>query len=401
MGSLGAQQTHDATLSYPETGSARADVVLTGGALPAVGSLAVLTVGDLPVTTGILSSDYDAPDRPRVVLVTGLGWENGLAAPVSYQNDAGVRLSTILRDLAALASFAGAPSPIDLGPSLGGTSASTLTDATIGTTWGCPASSPLGFLRVRDALSSLTEQGFAPPWRVDPDGVTRWGLRSGGEVTARQTIMSRNLGVGLRVVGLDRPSAFLPGNTIDGGAPIRRLIVHDKAGSLTADVWSDGRLTFASRIKRIVASAFPQLLYGHPRTYVVAAVRVDGRLDLAPPPDAPYLEALPAVSAWTLGGALVTPAVGSRVAVGFLDALPTRPHVMGYDPSQGPAGLTLDATGAVRLGPTAGAVIGTPTTPRRLLREVDVYTAVGTVPGTVTFTLASTPQPSGPTKAEG
>lgn len=330
MSILGAAKVHHLSLHYPDTGSPRADVVLTGGAAPTIGARLTLTASDLPVVMTVLRSDDDAPERPHAVLVGGIGWENEIATPPSYQADAGVKLSTVLTDLAKRATSTAMPGgePIEL-PS---------PDVTIGDHWTCPASRPGDPLRLRDVLAALYEQGFAPPWRVDPDGVTRFGLRVGSAVTARTTVMRRDAGVGLVVFGLDSPAAFLPGAIIDDGKVIRRLVVTETPSELTAEAWTDARLSFRARLLRMVAEAFPSLVYGHPRTYRVKVVRMDGRLDLVPPPDAAHLAALPAVEAWTPYGIGVTPAVGSAVVVGFRDALPSRPFVIGYAPTAaGPA----------------------------------------------------------------
>lgn len=335
MSTLGTQRTHRTSLHYPDSGGWRADVILESGASPAVGARLTLTLADLACVGTVLTSGDDITGsatehaRPHAVVVGGIGWETALADPPHYQNDNGVRLSTILQDLARRAKSDALPGgePIELPP-----------DLTIGDHWSCPTARPGEYLRVRDALAHLFEQGFVLPWRVDPDGVTRFGPRKGGAVTARATVLRRDLGVGLRVVGLDSPAAFLPGNTLEG-APIRRAVFLETAGALTADVWSDARLTFRSRVLRIVSEAFPALVYGYPRTYIVEAVGGDGRLSLRPPADAPHLRALPKVEAWAPYGMRLTPAVGSRVVVGFRDANPARPFVLAYEPvaSPGPA----------------------------------------------------------------
>jgi len=82
-------------------------------------------------------------------------------------------------------------------------------------------------------------------------------------------------------------------------------------------------------ILRIVARHFPSLMFGYPRTYKVAAVRSDKRLDLVPPEDARELPELDGVEQWGLG--LITPAVGASVLVYFRDANPSRPVVVGWE----------------------------------------------------------------------
>lgn len=112
-------------------------------------------------------------------------------------------------------------------------------------------------------------------------------------------------------------------------------------------------------ILRMVASAFPSLVYGHPRTYVVASVDAEGRLDLEPAPDAPHLPPLKGVEQWAV--AMLDPAVGTDVVVGFRDANPARPFVMGArggagdsdtNPLTNPVGRVM-RWGEIATGPTA------------------------------------------------
>ena len=107
--------------------------------------------------------------------------------------------------------------------------------------------------------------------------------------------------------------------------------------------------TLRTSILRVVASAFPALAYGYPRTYTVAAVRADSRLDLTPPPDARHLAELAAVAPYTIAGVAISPAVGAEVLVAFADADPRRPRVLGFAPGT-PTAAGVDASGTVRVG---------------------------------------------------
>ena len=113
--------------------------------------------------------------------------------------------------------------------------------------------------------------------------------------------------------------------------------------------------TLRTSILRVVASAFPALAYGYPRTYTVAAVRADGRLDLTPPPDARHLAELAAVAPCTIAGVVISPAVGAEVLVTFADADPRRPRVLGFAPGT-PTAAGVDASGTITIGASAGAV---------------------------------------------
>ena len=111
-------------------------------------------------------------------------------------------------------------------------------------------------------------------------------------------------------------------------------------------------------IARIVAEAFPQLFYSFPRTYRVASVRSDKRLDLVPPDDAPHLPELNAVPQWGVGQ--VTPAVGSEVTVVFRDADPSRPIVVHWEFDAPPTEVHLQATSGLKLDGDSTVTIDSP-----------------------------------------
>jgi hypothetical protein len=360
VSTLGAAKIHKLALDVPLYGAWRADVVLEQGAVPS--GKVTLTAGDLSLAGTVLRADVDAPSKPHAVVVGGLGWETTVATPPSYQSDAGVKLSSVLKDLAARANET-IEQPADV---------------VLGSHYAYVAARPTEAIHLRDVLAALHQAGHVGPWRVDSDGVTRFGMRAGVAVPAatRATEMRKNSAVGLLVEGIDAPAAFMPGNTL-GGKTVRRLVVNETAGSLTVELYVDAPSIKTSAL-RWVAEAFPALIYGHPRTYRVFAVRGDKRLDLEPPPDAKHLPELPAVEQWALGGALVTPKIGAEVAVFFLDANPSRPRAIAFAPST-PDEVAIDAD-AITL---AGGDITDATGLGRVVRYGDpiVFGAPG--PGTV------------------
>ncbi len=194
---------------------------LAGGALPVLGETVPLVIADLALTGYVLQSAYDQPDRPRAIIVGGNGWDRPVAAPMSYQSSIGVRLASVLRDLSR---FSGETLVLPA-------------DRAIGQAFAFPASTARTVRRYRDVLSALVTFGYVDPWRVDPDGVTRFGARVGVEVTARATDMGSESNVQLTTYGVDSPAAFLPGNVV-AGTVIQRLTVRETAGSLTVGVWA-------------------------------------------------------------------------------------------------------------------------------------------------------------------
>lgn len=234
MSTLDASPIRTLSLAWPRAGAWRADVSLEGGAqgasAPPVGATVTLTVGGPPglVLRGtVLRAGLDAPGLPRLVVVGGAGWERLLTSPLSYQADAGVRLSTVLRDLAARA----------------GETVEQPTDRVLGEAWAMHATRWGQPARLRDALVSLARAGALLAWRVDPDGVTRFGPRAtdGQAVSVRATVLRRNAAVGLTTLGVDDPSGLVPGMMVDVGelAPVAlaRLVVVESSGKLEAEAW--------------------------------------------------------------------------------------------------------------------------------------------------------------------
>src|SRR4051812_41053027 len=82
----------------PVSGAIRADVALDASPLP-IGKTS-LTIGTLTISVSVLRSDFDDAGRPRAVVIGGLGWQNMIPSPISFQSAGGVRLATVLDALA-------------------------------------------------------------------------------------------------------------------------------------------------------------------------------------------------------------------------------------------------------------------------------------------------------------
>lgn len=221
MSTLDGNTVRTVDLAYPKFGGWRADVSLIGGALPTPGASCSLAIADLTLAGYVLRSAYDQPDRPRAVVVGGNGWEGEVAAPISFRSSGGVLVSTVLRELSRRS----------------GETIVLPVDRVMGLAFAFPASTPRAVVRYRDALAALVRFGYVESYRVDPDGVTRFGARVGVTVTARATELDSSSNVDATLYGIDSPAAFLPGNVV-AGTVIRRLTVRETAGSLTATVYA-------------------------------------------------------------------------------------------------------------------------------------------------------------------
>ncbi len=375
---LNQTQVQKWDLRRPKFGCWRADLLLTEGATLPSGRVTI-TCGTMTLTGNVMRAGFDATDRPHVIVVGGLGWQGLVERPLSWQVDSGVRLNTVLKQLASLAH-----ETIVLPQ-----------DMALGTHYELIASRPGEPVHLADALNNLVRHGYCPPWRVDDDGVTRFGERTSVAVTARATLLSANRGVGIQTYGIDDPAQFLPGNTIEG-TPIERYDLREAEGKLEVDIYStESALPMRDMIHRIVAAE----LGDRCRTYRVAVCRADGRCDLVPPPDSPHLPELKNVEQWTVGGETFIAHDGDECVVEMRDERGTRPVITGFkrlsgsDPTSFPPtarqGDLVQAGGILQMVNFSSA-IGTP------LVLVDP-SSMAPIPGPYLVSFAAFPGPVPPT----
>lgn len=213
-----------ANVSIPPSGAWVGTFALNASKLPALGR-AVLAIGDLQLVGAIIRTDFD--DHPGGGLVTatargGAGWRLQTAREGVYASESGVRLSTVLQDVARLAGETyAAPADTSLG---------------VGYRW--EKSEPLTPVHYESVLHDLVARGYVPTWRAAPSGETRFDAwPSIGAADGRGRITDRHGARDRRTVGLDvQVAAFLPGATLEG-AVIQRTILRETADSLEALVY--------------------------------------------------------------------------------------------------------------------------------------------------------------------
>lgn len=365
--SAGAARISTSSIYIPPSGGWRADLTMDDGDLP-VGQVTI-TTGSLTLKGGVEHAAFDAASAPHVVIVGGLGWMQKVTSPISFQSDAGVRLSTVLAEISR-----GAKQAIQQP-----------TDVTIGDYYEIVASHQGEPVRWRDVLNDLVRGGYISAWRVDPDGVTRFGARASVVITTRAEVLKRDAAVGSTTYGVDDASLFLPGNKIEDYT-IGAVYIRETRGKLEVEVRKaepDGAPTIKDQVYRMVALAFQDSI----RTYVVATVHEDGRMDLAAPSDAPHLPEMKNVEPWTLGGTKYEASPGQEVIVAFRDVKKTRPIVIGARLSAGPF------AGAARLGDTVTVMLPPATfsgTINLLPASGIVVWAPGQTIGTITEASAKT-----------
>lgn len=222
MSQIGKERIQRAELQLPRYGTAWARVSTVANAVPP--GPATLTLGDLVLAGTVLPGrgGEDSPSSWTGIWVNGAGWDTTLPARAPYQNDKGVRLKSVLSDLA-----------VDCGVSV-----MLPADVPMATHWCRATHTGNSVPRTgRDELAILMRRGYLPTWYVNAQDVTLFATRTTGEVKAEVRVLARDLARGRRVVGLESPAAFVPGGTFEG-ATIERVVIREDAGKLTLETWA-------------------------------------------------------------------------------------------------------------------------------------------------------------------
>lgn len=208
-------------LSWPAYGQWQAEVSTLSGTVAA--GTATLRIADLAFTGGVVPgrSGLDGPEAWRGVIRGGMGWGTELGELHATYGGGPVKLSTVLGHLAA-----------DCGETI-----VQPTDALLGTSFARPVTVAGLPTRGRDVLSLLAARRITGPWRVDADGVTRFGVRAAPTLDPKRYRMGpRNLSMGYRKFYVDSLAGWAPGIIVDG-ATVARLIITEDAGSLVCETW--------------------------------------------------------------------------------------------------------------------------------------------------------------------
>jgi hypothetical protein len=211
------------SLAISDVGGHVADLTLATSALPAL-DVAPLDVGDLRLVGRIVIAGHDdhpGGARARVIHRGGAGWYAPLARGGSYVATGGVRLSTVLRDLAAAA----------------GERYDAPLDALLPARYRWPAPAPGAPLVPADVLADLRARRAIATWRIDPD-TGRATFAPWPRATCGAHVIDRDLASARRSLALDtRVRQVLPGSVVEG-ATIRRVLITETSQSMRAEVWS-------------------------------------------------------------------------------------------------------------------------------------------------------------------
>lgn len=314
------------------------DVTFSGAVEVRVGSL-VLRGTIAPAFSG----SFQLAARYRVI-GGAYGWQKRVSTK-PYHNDAGVKRSTVALDVARQV------------------------DETLVLLVGVDSSLPADFPRQSAPASRILAQLFpSTPWWVGYDGQTSIGPRAQVEGSTSYDLLDYDPRQKIATVACDDPGAIGIGsvlrNRLSTPLIVRRIEIVAAKDALRMKLW--GREVTKDQLRdatgAIVRETFPRYDFlakyryrvvkmnpGDDRTQLQAVRKLAGLPDLLPVSILPGMAGL---------SAMLTP--GSIVLVEFIEGDPSLPIVSHFEAKGGagflPVSLFLDATSAVNIGATAGAI---------------------------------------------
>lgn len=372
-------RANTASMLVPYAGRWVIDVTYDGDAVPS--GPAVVTLGSLTLV-GTVDPNNTSVFNARVVarVVAGAGGWPRTVPPRAYHDDLGVRRAEILAGLAR-----------DSGETIDFTG-----DATrLG----------VDFLRLADepATTVLEAALRELPWRVDFDGVTRYGARPAAALGPDAELLDvADLGSKLLTFGCDDPASIPIGAVVTDarlGAPlvIRELSVLVESGktrvtALGVDAITTHENRLLAALQRAARAEFPREQFLGPRKYRVVRMkpsasssdmtRVELQIVKATTgiPDTLLVEVWPGTAG---SSSELTP--GALVLVDFIDGDREQPRISAMstadDPFWRPVSMQVDATHEVAIGQRSSFItIGLTPSPAaaRVTDDVDMGLWVAT-----------------------
>jgi len=310
----GSRVTH-AHVTIPAWGVWDAEVTVDGE-IALEGSV-TLRLADLTLVGTVLSGGAMI-GRSSFRIVGGAGGWRQVVPSKAYVNDAGVKVTKVLGDVAATV----------------GETVEISTDDRVGPAW------------TREAGAAGATLNLVAPrgWYVGEDGVTRLGSRAAGKLAERTTrVQTVNLARGKVVLAAESIASILPGLVVDGITAVDVLHELSPEGGLRSTVWGSQAASALDAMSALILQLDPERSYRGLTEYRVV-LRQGNLLDLQPVRVSSGMPDLPRVAAWPgVPGARVVPSLASRCLVGFIDSDPARPVVVGFE-SNGSTGAGLDLT---------------------------------------------------------
>ncbi|MCL2724858.1 MAG: hypothetical protein FWD69_10525 [Polyangiaceae bacterium] len=284
---------------------------------------------------GTVLSGGPAKGRSNFRIVGGnAGWGKEIPKK-GYANDAGVKLSTVLRDAAQEASEALDMSTVDLAATAGS-----------------------AFARRRDAACRVLERLVPGAWYIGEDGVTRLGRRPTTPYTGVAVrVTPIDLARGTITLAAESLKELVPGVVVDELEAVD--VVHDvsQKGLRTQIYGKRGTLPTSrglAAMRLILEQLDPDRAYRGIYEYRVVTL-AGNRVNLQPVlvstgmPDLLRVPIRPG-----LAGSSSDLVLGARVLVGFVNSDPGRPVVLAFEDADGegftPLRTSIDAQALIQIG---------------------------------------------------
>ena len=290
--------------------------------------LVTITLADLTLKGAIVSGGAANGNAGYRVVGGAGGWGKAVAA-AGYADDAGVSLALVAGDAAKACgeTLAGVPTT-RLGP---------------------------GFVRSSTAPASAVLNAVAPrAWRVDFDGVTRFGLRpsttyAGDAARTRRDPMNAIVELATETIG-----NLVPGVIVDGAQPATDVEYQLDEQRLTVRVFAGRKSSRRlDALSAMIEALYPSLRWAGVFEFR-AVLQTGERFALQPVRVATGLPDLHNVAVRGPAGvrAVVTP--GELCLVAFVDRDPSRPVIVAHDAPDAPGWMPLAlCLGGAPAGPPA------------------------------------------------
>jgi hypothetical protein len=337
--SVAGHQVVSGSIMIPLVGAWTADVSLATDAVVA-GPVAVV-LGNLTLQGFVYRGDPSA-GQTQVRIVGGSGGWRKTVQPQGYGSGSGVKLATILGDVAR-----------DCGERVAVSGS-----ATVGTAWARLEGN------ASDVLWQLVALGAIPSWHVDPAGVTQvqaWPARTVGTPF---TVIDQQSGSGLVTIATEDYAGWLPGCSFSAptitGSPINGGVtfVFDNEGQARLEVMTtlakEDRL-LAALEALIARQVEPTRFYGRyrytissPTATTIDATPVDNKQGL------PEFQKVP-IDADSISS--FVPPDGGECHIMFLDGIPTQPVCVWTGDKPTHASILDGTSPAAKLGDTVQSMI--------------------------------------------
>lgn len=319
--SLSGNVATTAKLAIPAWGRAWADVELTEPVV--LTGLQTLQLAEVTYAMTVASGGVTEAGRARYRLVAGHGGWGKIIKKQGFQNDAGVTAAVLLRDAANAC-----------GEQLGA-----LPSDRVGAHFARQGNRPASAV-----LNLVAPRG----WYVDSAGITQFGQRAEEAYEGSGTVVRLDKAIGVVELAVDEIANLAPGVIVAGNPAAKDIEIEVTPKRITVRAyWSPKANRRATAIGQIVEGLFPNMAYRGMWNYRVVS-QSGNRLNLQPVRVATGMPDLEFVPDRCVAGVRVTHTLGSHVVVGFLDADPSRPAVIGHDepdsPSWSPEALIIEAT---------------------------------------------------------